>query len=454
MRTAMGVDPVFNNSGYDAATVASELQRIRNLGANTVRFDIWVSAVGYPQPGADKLARIDQLVAQAYSIGLRIHMVLFDGFTQWSDISGSTTWLTSILGRYQNDQRIARVDMANEINLPSNQSAVMSWLRQMIPAARKAGGNIPVAVSIGGWCPGMAPLVNLKNGLASAPPDIYDYHYYCDPGLAFAVLRDAVSTVAPTPVVVGETGYSTLIANPNMYVYNSNQAIEEALQARYYELVETATRLLKLAPAAPWTDSDISSAACPTCAPVVRYFGVYRTDGSEKPVAAVIRATFSGAAIPNDDNLGFEEDGGGFPKYWQVMDNHGKFATDTTVARSGQASLRMWQTTHNSQTGATPGVYLEPHNPPTPGTAYTLGAWVQGAAATGQTFVLIAWVDQNWHWISYAMSPTLPVGVAPWQHLTVTSTAPSGAATLQIFLGSRDNSGTVWFDDVTLSPAL
>ena len=454
LRIASGSDPVFDPNGYNTGLVGSQLQRIRNLGADIVRFDIWVSTVGYPQPYSFKLTRIDQLVAQASSIGLRVHFGLFAGFSNYSDTQGSATWLAAILGRYKNDPRIAFAEVGSEVNLASNQSQMMAWLRQMIPVARQAGGQIPVAVSIGGWCPGTAPLASLKNGLASTPPDIYQYHYYCDPGIAYAVLRDAISTVAPASLMVGETGYTTMVNNPDLYVYNSNQAVEEALQMRFYELVETATRLLHLAPAAPWTDGDMVPSACPTCMTAERYFGLYRTDGTAKPAAAVIRAAFTGAAIPNDDNFGFEEDGGGFPKFWQVMDNHGKFATDTSVARSGVASLRMSQTTHNSQTGATPGVYLEPENPPVPGQAYTLGAWVRGGGATGHTFVIIAWLNENQQWMSYTESQLPVSGTTPWLQLIVTATAPSGAAAMQIFLGSRDNAGTVWFDDVTLSPAL
>ena len=51
--------------------------------------------------------------------------------------------------------------------------------------------------------------------------------------------------------------------------------------------------------------------------------------------------------------------------------------------------------------------------------------------------------------ISESPSVNLKQGDSDWTQLTVSATAPTNAAFVEIDLGSYNNRGTVWFDDVT-----
>jgi hypothetical protein len=77
--------------------------------------------------------------------------------------------------------------------------------------------------------------------------------------------------------------------------------------------------------------------------------------------------------------------------------------------------------------------------------------WARGNAATGTTQIALSWFDAGDKWLGGTSSAALPAGTTGWTKLTVDGTAPAGAASLQIHLKSGGNTGTVWFDDVTMS---
>ena len=81
--------------------------------------------------------------------------------------------------------------------------------------------------------------------------------------------------------------------------------------------------------------------------------------------------------------------------------------------------------------------------------SYTMSVFVRGLAIDNWVDVGIVWQNVNGAGMSYALSPALPKGDVPnWTQLSVTATAPAGAAFAQIILTSR-STGQVWFDDVT-----
>jgi hypothetical protein len=77
--------------------------------------------------------------------------------------------------------------------------------------------------------------------------------------------------------------------------------------------------------------------------------------------------------------------------------------------------------------------------------------WVRGNGATGGNQIALSWFDANDKWLGGVSSAGLPVGTTTWTKLSVDGIAPTGSASLQIHLKSGDNSGTVWFDDVSIS---
>ena len=75
--------------------------------------------------------------------------------------------------------------------------------------------------------------------------------------------------------------------------------------------------------------------------------------------------------------------------------------------------------------------------------------YARGADATGQTRIALAWFDSNSRFLGNNGSFLMANGTSDWQLLTLLAVAPRDAAYVQVHLVSTDNSGTVWFDDVT-----
>jgi hypothetical protein len=97
-----------------------------------------------------------------------------------------------------------------------------------------------------------------------------------------------------------------------------------------------------------------------------------------------------------------------------------------------------------------PAYYTVPVTPQIlPGGHYRVTAWARGRAATGITVVNLSWFNGQGVFMSGRDSVSLPAGDTNWTELQATATAPPGAAFAEIWLKSADDSGTVWFDDVT-----
>ena len=89
--------------------------------------------------------------------------------------------------------------------------------------------------------------------------------------------------------------------------------------------------------------------------------------------------------------------------------------------------------------------------PVQPGQKWHAEAWAKGQNATGTSEIALSWFDANDRWLGQTSSKRVAAGTTGWTKLTVTATAPAGAASVQLHLKSGDNKGSVWFDDVTLS---
>jgi len=146
-------------------------------------------------------------------------------------------------------------------------------------------------------------------------------------------------------------------------------------------------------------------------------------------------------------NPGMELGSGNDPHFW----GEGRFpdqSKDATLgwsqdAHSGARSL--------SISAAKDGAW---HSTPIPvweGRRYTLRAWVKPAAATGDNRLILMWYTGNlWTWISQEVSGNV-TGTGDWQAVTISGVAPKNAVFARITLASKDNTGQVHFDDVTLA---
>lgn len=113
------------------------------------------------------------------------------------------------------------------------------------------------------------------------------------------------------------------------------------------------------------------------------------------------------------------------------------------AGRSGKHALGMI----NARDGAW-------HSVPVPvwaGKTYTLSAWVKPTAATGENRAVLMWYSGNmWTWLSQEVTESV-AGDGDWRQVTVKGVAPKDAVIARITLISKDNTGSVAWDDVMLT---
>ena len=275
-------------SRFDPTVIDRDFARIRALGANTVRIFIQPSAFGFPTVRPVMADRLSEVIGLAAKHSLRVHLTLFDWWSQYTDIDGSKEWVSSLLSRYRDDPRIAVVELQNEID-PQSREAV-AWVTTMLPYLSTVLPGTLRTVSVASVPPEVFAL--FTHELKSSPPDFWDYHYYGPAGDAYSVLSRIKALAAPRPLFVGETGYSTDGAP-------GGQAAQEQAQAAYYRAVFNAAAALGLPTPAPWILYDFSPGGIPLESPAVdepaQYgYGLFQLNGTPKPAAAVVSRAFSG----------------------------------------------------------------------------------------------------------------------------------------------------------------
>jgi hypothetical protein len=274
-------------SHFNPTVINRDFARIRGLGANTVRIFIQPSVFGFPAIHPVMANRLSEVIGLAAKHSLRVHLTLFDQWSQFTDIDSSKEWVSSLLSRYRDDPRIAVVELQNEV-APQNREAV-AWVTTMLPYLSTVMPGTLRTVSTGSVSPGVFALFTQE--LKNSPPSFWDYHYYGPAGDAYPLLSRIKALADPRPLFVGETGYST-DGTPG------DQAAQEQTQAAYYRAVFTAAATLGLPAPAPWTLNNFSPGAIPPSPaandPAQYGYGLFQLNGTPKPAAAVVRRAFSG----------------------------------------------------------------------------------------------------------------------------------------------------------------
>jgi len=274
---------------FDPASIDRDFARIHSLGANTVRIIIQPMVFGFPTVRPVMADRLSKVIGLAAKHSLRVHVTLFDWWSQYTDVHGSKEWVSSLLSRYRHDQRIAVVELHNEVS-PQDHKAV-AWVRAMLPYLSTVLPGTLRTVST----PSVPPkaFAMFTRELRNSPPDFWDYHYYGPARAAYSVLRSVKAAAAHRPLFIGETGYST-DQKPG------SQAAQERAQAAYYRSVFAAAEALRLPAPAPWILSDFLPWAIPLQSPAARKpaqygYGLFQQNGTPKPAAGVVSRAFSGS---------------------------------------------------------------------------------------------------------------------------------------------------------------
>jgi len=168
-----------------------------------------------------------------------------------------------------------------------------------------------------------------------------------------------------------------------------------------------------------------------------------------KAAAAVVKAEFTGAALPSTVTDYSFENGVGLTPWRPFMPELGEAVKTTSAAHTGKWSVMLTNTGKTS--AGSPSFRLAPIQPVQAAQKWHGEVWVKGNAATGTTQIAVSWFDINDKWLGGTNSASLPTGTTGWTKLSVDGVAPAGSVSMQIHLKSGANTGTVWFDDVAIS---
>ncbi len=272
---------------FNPKAIDRDFGRIHALGANTVRIIVPPNTFGYPTVTQSMAKRLHKVVKLAAKHSLRIQLTLFEWWSAYSDIAGSKKWVKSLLAPYRNDDRIAVVELRNEVNPGSTKE--VDWVRKLLPYLKKVMPGTLRTVST----PYVIPkeFKSFTHELRHSPPDFWDYHYYGTSFGAYWELHKIRALAGSRPLFIGETGYSTV--GPR----SKRKSLDRA-QAHYYRLVFRAARRLGLPNPAPWILDDFAQGAIPPQTraagePWQYDFGLYRVNGTRKKAASVVSEYFA-----------------------------------------------------------------------------------------------------------------------------------------------------------------
>ncbi|MEU4426329.1 glycosyl hydrolase [Actinoplanes sp. NPDC024001] len=425
-------------TNFNATRIEQDMAKIAALGADNVRVIVFPQAFGYPQPKTEYTEKLRKFISIADAKGLTVKVTLFDWWAGYTDVANSVTWAKAVLAPYVNDPRVIAVEVKNEFQ--PNDTAAVTWVRQVIPAIRAAAPAMPLTLSVDG-ATGAAGMAKIKAELTATPLDYYDFHFYGNSERSLAEIRKAQAAVAPSPIVIGETGVSSAV-------------VSEGEQAAYLARVFRAAKEAGVGSVSPWTLNDFSTGAIPSNSivstlPAQYKFGLYRANGTAKLAASVVRTAWTTGTMPNSFlNLGFEAAEVDSP-WRENQPQAGAGVVTTDMPRNGTKSIKFAGTTRTS--AGLPSVVTAPITPVQAGYRWRAESFARGINATGTTEMSLSWFDVNGKWLGQNLSNRLPAGNTTWTKLVIEATAPAGATSVQLHLKSGDNTGTVWFDDVAMS---
>ncbi|MEU6375391.1 Tat pathway signal sequence domain protein [Streptomyces sp. NPDC046909] len=147
-------------------------------------------------------------------------------------------------------------------------------------------------------------------------------------------------------------------------------------------------------------------------------------------------------------NPSFEE-GASTPIGWEVpgwgRTADANWSRDTTVARSGSASLKVSATASNGFIT----VFSSPKTRVGKGT-YTFGAWIKTDSVTGTgAHIDPLFFDSSGKLVGSDHRQFAATGTHDWSYVSIDLTVPDGATQMEMHL-RLSGPGTAWFDDVTV----
>ena len=276
---------------WNGPLVQADMRRLRDeVGANVIRVLVpygrghaWQDDQGNIMP--DMLNRLHQVVQLAGENDLKVIITLFDWhhFLNPKERPRELQYLTAIVSRFRNDDRVLAWDIHNE---PDNYSdwqvdpaGVVSWVTATADELRRLDPRHPITVGVGRaatlWQPGRDGRTLLDVS------DLVSVHGY-DAAQYETMLRE-VRARTSKPILLEEFGWPS---GPACVKAFHDEAAQLFLFRRAAAAVHSVPGVVG---GLSWWLQDTPIAYFSPVEDENAYFGLYRTDGSPKPALAIMR---------------------------------------------------------------------------------------------------------------------------------------------------------------------
>jgi hypothetical protein len=466
-------------SAYQGPQYQADMITAKSLGFNALRV-ILAAKDGYfdfSVPTAAQLANLTDFYSRAKTVGISLHLTLFDHWGSYGQIRGSQAWVSAVLGALPDTTNIAAIEIQNETRYASTAiysgrfdggwpsgtakpeqlgSVAIAWSQLMIRFIRSIVPDLPVTASCSHGKADLSAYIAAVNESRDAP-DWYDWHCYTgSSSLVHSALQDIVDIIGdPAMLYIGETGLTSAPIGTQGAVQGRQG------QSDYIQTVRWSCAQLGLPEPSPWILFDIHRSAQ---FPDGQTFGLFDTAGNAKISGEMYERFPPGSTIPaiglNGHMEGNQPDvyGNALPIRWSLYRGQtGRqpiaAAIDTTNTYQGYPTVLLTGSGATSAGDNQSALESRPCTWPvvSRGERYKFACALKASGAYGSGMspsLQISWYDSSDRYISSNNGPAL-VLASTFGHYSLVGTAPSSAAYARLFVRVGYNSGRIWVGGAT-----
>jgi hypothetical protein len=271
--------------GYKPAIIDKDLGLIASLELNTIRIFVPFEQFGGAKVDPKLLEKLDDLLDKAGQHHLKVIATLFDFRTDYSLLlwPNADRQLETLLTRYRDNPVILAWDLKNEPDLDYavwGREVVNAWLAHVAHQAHAFDPNHLLTV---GWSNPAAA------GAVASQLDFVSFHYFAPANLLAAQYSNLRAQAPGLPLVMTEFGLPTW----NSFLFPNGHSEPE--QAEYYaDIINTLSQLGSPGYLA-WTLYDFDyvpktvAGGLPWQNEPQKLLGIIKTDGNQKPAAAILK---------------------------------------------------------------------------------------------------------------------------------------------------------------------
>lgn len=289
---------------WDAELVRDGLQRVAELGGNTVRILVpFTPAHGWTsrEDGAanpERLEILQQFLQIAAEFNLRTIVTLFD-FEDFAPPDSDQErrhqrYARDIVTLLRNDDRVLAWDLHNEPDhyglwkTQNDPEPALVWLARMREYVRSLDPNHLITIGAGKR-QSFFRKSSQGHSLLSLS-DFLSHHSYNADALAEEIYEFQQRTNRQKPIVLEEMGW------PSGPIFSTS--FKESIQAEKYRKTLETAKFHRIAGVLQWMLYDAEPMGNPPWDDIGNYYGLVRRNGTLKPAALVWRDSYPGTKLP------------------------------------------------------------------------------------------------------------------------------------------------------------